>query len=167
MDNYKNSLQNKSESLTDFRAIDKIISLEGDLLVKVDRTSMLSSLECRSPFLNKEIWDFTNSLPEKYLLKNWDKKYLLKESFKNYFPPGFLNKSKKGFGIPIGDWLRGSLKNELLHYLDRSFILEQNIFQYDEIYKIVMNHIDNKIDNSFNVYTFFCFQKWYVNKFIV
>jgi asparagine synthase (glutamine-hydrolysing) len=52
-----------NKTLTDFRNIDKIISLEGDMIVKVDRTSMLASLECRA-LLNKEIWNFTSQLED-------------------------------------------------------------------------------------------------------
>lgn len=92
---YKNKIGDKNKTLSDFRNIDRIISLEGDMIVKVDRTSMLTSLECRAPFLNKEIWNFTSQLPEKYLINGWDKKHILKESFKDYFPKDFLNKSKK------------------------------------------------------------------------
>ncbi|MBF6652509.1 asparagine synthase (glutamine-hydrolyzing) [Flavobacterium columnare] len=162
---YKNIIGSNNKTLTDFRNIDRLLSLEGDLLVKVDRTAMLTSLECRAPFLNKELWGFTSQLPEKYLINGWDKKHLLKESFKHYFPKNFLNKSKQGFGVPVGDWLRGSLKEELLHYVDRKFIDEQGIFNYNEIYKIVQNHIDGKVDNTIRVFTYFCFQKWYKNNF--
>jgi asparagine synthase (glutamine-hydrolysing) len=59
------------------------------MIVKVDRTSMLASLECRAPFLNKEIWNFTSQLPKIFLIKGWDKKHILKESFKEYFPKIF------------------------------------------------------------------------------
>ena len=103
---YKSKIDSNINSITNFRAIDRLLSLEGDMLVKVDRTSMLASLECRAPFLNKELWDFSNQLPDSYLINGWDKKHLLKEAFKEYFPKGFLNKSKKGFGVPVGDWLR-------------------------------------------------------------
>lgn len=58
---YKSKIGNQNKTLTDFRNIDRLLSLEGDMLVKVDRTSMLSSLECRAPLLNKEIWNFTAS----------------------------------------------------------------------------------------------------------
>jgi asparagine synthase (glutamine-hydrolysing) len=155
----------KNKSLTDFRNIDRLLSLEGDLLVKVDRSAMLTSLECRAPFLNRELWEFTNCLPENYLIKNWDKKHLLKESFKQYFPKDFLNKSKKGFGVPVGDWLRGVLKFELLSYIEKSFVEEQNIFNYEVISKLVNNHVEGKVDNTIRVFTFFCFQKWYKNNF--
>ena len=160
---YKKKLGFENGSLSNFRSIDKQLSLEGDMLVKVDRTSMLTSLECRAPFLNKELWDFTNQLPDSYLINGWDKKHILKEAFKEYFPKDFLNKSKKGFGIPVGDWLRSELRSELLSYIDVSFINKQNIFHYGVISKLVHNHLDSKIDNTFRVWTFYCFQKWYKN----
>jgi len=155
----------KVSSIKDFRNVDKILSLEGDLLVKVDRTSMLASLECRAPFLNKELWNFTNQLPDSYLMKGWNKKYILKESFKEYFPKGFLNKSKKGFGVPVGDWLRLGLKKELLTYVDKYFLEKQNIFNIDYVQNLVFNHIEGREDNTFRVWTFYCFQKWYKTHF--
>jgi asparagine synthase (glutamine-hydrolysing) len=163
---YKNKIGSKNKNLNDFRNIDKLLSLEGDMLVKVDRTSMLASLECRAPFLNKEIWNFTNQLPNEYLIKGMDKKHILKEAFKDYFPEGFLNKSKKGFGVPVGDWLRGNLKSELLSFIDKPFIESQNIFKYDVVLNLVNNHLERKIDNTFRVWTFFCFQKWYKNNYL-
>ena len=162
---YKKFVGSNNKTLTDFRNIDRLLSLEGDLLVKVDRAAMLTSLECRAPFLNKKLWEFTSSLPENYLINSWDKKHLLKESFKQYFPKDFLNKSKQGFGVPVGDWLRGILKEELLTYIDKKFIEQQNMFNYDSILKLVNNHVDGKIDNTFRVWTFFCFQKWYKNTY--
>ena len=65
---YKNRIGDHKAALTDFRNIDRMLSLEGDLLVKVDRVSMMNSIECRAPFLNKELWDFTSQLPESYLI---------------------------------------------------------------------------------------------------
>jgi asparagine synthase (glutamine-hydrolysing) len=165
LDYYKDKTWAKGNSISHFRAIDKKLSLEGDMLVKVDRTSMLASLECRAPFLNKELWDFTNQLPDSYLINGWDKKHILKESFKAYFPKDFLNKSKKGFGVPVGDWLRSELRPELLNYIDKTFIAKQNLFSFDVISKLVNNHLDSKVDNTFKVWTFYCFQKWYKNTY--
>ena len=158
---YKNKVGSNNQTLTDFRNIDKILSLEGDMLVKVDRTSMLTSLESRAPFLNKKLWNFTSQLPESYLMKGWNKKFLLKESFKQYFPNGFLDKSKKGFGVPVGDWLRGHLSKELESYIEPEFLKAQDIFKREEIMTLVKNHLSGKEDNTFRVWTFYCFQKWY------
>ncbi|MFV9551013.1 asparagine synthase (glutamine-hydrolyzing) [Algibacter sp. PT7-4] len=153
------------KSLTDFRFIDKATSLEGDMLVKVDRTSMLNSLECRAPFLNKKIWNFTSQLPEEYLMKGWDKKFILKDAFKDQFPKDFLDKGKSGFGAPVGDWLKSSLKIELESYINEKELIDQNIFHVDNIISLVRNHISSKEDNTFKVWTFYCFQKWYYNTY--
>ena len=172
--NQNDSLNYFKEKLNNFdkhdlfstRMIDKLVSLEGDLLVKVDRTSMLSSLECRAPFLNKKIWDFTNTLPENYLINKGSKKFILKESFIEHFPEGFLNKSKKGFGVPVGDWLRGVMRIELTSYIDKEFIEKQGIFNYEYISKIIENHLNGKEDATFKAWPFYCFQKWYKNIYL-
>lgn len=162
LDRYK--IENSEASLLNqFKEIDRKLSLEGDLLVKVDRAAMFASIEARAPFLNQELWNFTCGLPDSYLLKGWNKKYLLKKSFENEFPKGFLNKSKKGFGVPVGDWLRNHLRAELESYINPQFLEKQNIFQVDFVKNMVKNHVEGKVDNTFRVWTFYCFQKWYVN----
>lgn len=153
------------KTLNDFREIDRHMSLEGDLLVKVDRTSMLNSLECRAPFLNKKLWDYTKTLPDNYLIKGWDKKHILKEAFKDQFPDKFLDKTKSGFGVPVGNWLRTILKNELESYIDKKALEYQNIFQTEAIIKLVKNHVSGQADNTFKVWSFYCFQKWYYNTY--
>tara|TARA_B100000767_G_scaffold275223_1_gene311112 strand:+ start:3840 stop:5732 length:1893 start_codon:yes stop_codon:yes gene_type:complete len=164
---FKNKLNGfDKDDLFGIRMIDKIVSLEGDMLAKVDRTSMLSSLECRAPFLNKKIWDFTNSLPDNYLINKGSKKFILREAFKEHFPDGFLNKSKKGFGVPVGDWLRGVLRKEFISYIDKDFIKEQGIFNYEYISKLVDNHLSGKEDATFKMWPFYCFQKWYKNIYL-
>ena len=160
-------LENKNHaSVNDFRNIDKIISLEGDMLVKVDRASMLASIECRSPFLNKKIWEFTNSLPDEYLINGWNKKQILKQAFKTYFPDQFLEKSKRGFAIPVGDWLRTILRTELLDFINLKFIKEQNIINEEYIIPLINNHLSSKEDNTFRVWSFYCFQKWYTKTYL-
>lgn len=164
---YKNILGNKKiETLTDFRHVDKILSLEGGMLAKVDRTSMQNSLECRAPFLNKKLWDYTNTLPEDYLMKGWNKKYILKEAFKDQFPEQFLEISKQGFGSPVGNWLKSSLQNELESYIEKDFIKKQGIFNAKTIIPLVQNHLNSKRDSTFRVWAFYCFQKWYANIYL-
>jgi asparagine synthase (glutamine-hydrolysing) len=145
--------------LNDFKKIDSILSLDGDLLTKVDRTSMLSSIECRSPFLNKELWNMSLQINERYLIKGLNKKYILKE----FFPKNFLDLPKKGFGVPVGDWLRTFLKEELLYFSSKNIIEKQQIFNFLNLNKLINLHIERKNDYSFQLWTFFCFQKWYLN----
>jgi asparagine synthase (glutamine-hydrolysing) len=148
-------------TLTDFRQVDKLLSLEGGMLAKVDRTSMMNSLECRAPFLNRELWEFANTLPESYLMKGWNKKHILKEAFRDQFPKNFLERGKSGFGSPVGDWLRKSLKAELQSYIEPEMLKQQGIFNSERIIKLTKDHLSGKKDNTFRVWAFFCFQKWY------
>ena len=149
--------------LNDFKEIDTILSLDGDLLTKVDRTSMLNSIECRSPFLNKELWNMSLQIDDNYLINGLNKKYILKESFKEFFPKKFLDLPKKGFGVPVGDWLRTFLKEELLYFSSKNIIEKQQIFNFLNLNKLINLHIERKNDYSFQLWTFFCFQKWYLN----
>lgn len=159
---YKKRLKiDRPTSLTDFRLVDWVLSLEGGMLAKVDRTSMMNSLECRAPFLNKQLWDFTNSLPEGYLLNGWNKKYLLKEAFREDFPDNFLETRKQGFGSPVGFWLKNSLKPELESFIQSDFLVKQGIFNVNGVQKLVNEHLTGKKRNSFSVWGFYCFQKWY------
>lgn len=163
-DEYKAKLNiEKPSSLTDYRFVDKLISLEGGMLAKVDRTSMLNSLECRAPFLNKKLWAFANGLPEEYLMKGWNKKYILKEAFKHEFPDGFLEKSKQGFGSPVGDWLRSSLRAEMESYIEIPFLEKQSIFNINYVTSLVQDHLSGKKDSTYSVWAYYCFQKWYCN----
>lgn len=159
---YLKSFNAPINSLNDFRHFDYLTSLEGDMLVKVDRTSMMSSLECRSPFLNRSIWEFSFQIPEDYLLRNFSKKYLLKESFAPYFPSNFFEQPKQGFGVPIGDWLRTVLREELLKYCEKTFLVTQGLFKVTYINKMVNNHLEMREDNTFKIWAYFCFQKWYL-----
>ncbi|XLS30773.1 asparagine synthase (glutamine-hydrolyzing) [Flavobacteriaceae bacterium M23B6Z8] len=159
---YKEKLGiDKATSLTDFRLIDRVLSLEGGMLPKVDRTSMMNSLECRAPFLNRSLWEFANTLPESYLMKGWNKKHILKEAFRDQFPENFLERSKSGFGSPVGDWLRQSLRKELESYIEPEHLEKQGLFNIPVITQLVKDHLSSKNDNTFRVWAFYCFQKWY------
>ena len=99
------------------------------------------------------------------MLKGWSKKHILKEAFKHEFPEGFLDKSKKGFAVPVGDWLRAGLKMELESYIDEKSLEKQGLFNVDYIKPLVLNHLSGKEDNSYKVWTFYTFQKWYFSRY--
>jgi asparagine synthase (glutamine-hydrolysing) len=98
-------------------------------------------------------------------MKGWNKKYILKEAFKEDFPDGFLEKGKQGFETPVGDWLRKSLRKELLTYIEPDFLDKQGFFNDDYIIQIVKDHVQGKRDSSYMVWAFYCFQKWYCNAY--
>src|SRR5204862_1969141 len=75
--------------------------LENDILVKLDRASMMASLEGRVPLLNRTVVDYATRLPLQYKLRGLRSKYLLKRAFRGVLPDDILNRPKKGFGIPV------------------------------------------------------------------
>ena len=80
--------------------------LQDNILPKTDRASMLVSLEARAPFLDNDLVDFVRSLPYQLKYRHGNRKYLLKKSMAGILPPDILTRPKKGFGIPIAEWLR-------------------------------------------------------------
>jgi asparagine synthase (glutamine-hydrolysing) len=80
--------------------------LQDDILTKVDRASMMHSLEVRAPFLDIELVDFVRRIPWRYKLRGGQSKYLLKKALEPVLPNDILYRSKKGFGVPIGSWFR-------------------------------------------------------------
>src|SRR6185437_16420512 len=84
--------------------------LQDDILVKVDRASMMHSLEVRAPFLDVELVNFVRKLPASVKLRGSQTKWILKRALEPVLPKDILYRSKKGFGVPIGQWFRsGSL----------------------------------------------------------
>ncbi len=158
---YLKSIPSDMDELKQLRYADKQISLEGDMLVKVDRASMLCSLECRSPFLDHRLMEYTYTLPDEYLIKTGNKKRILKDTFKDLLPDGFFNAPKSGFEIPVGEWFKGGLKNDLLDTLAESELVQTGLFNIKYINQLVNDHLSNKANNARQLWTLYCFQKWF------
>jgi asparagine synthase (glutamine-hydrolysing) len=151
----------KSSPLQIARYFDKNISLEGDMLPKVDRVSMLCSLECRAPFLDHRLMELSYKLPDDFLIKGNNKKKILKDAFTDLLPPGFFNNQKSGFEVPISEWFRNELKVDLQQTLSDENLDKHCMFSNAYVSKLMADHIEYGKDNSFKLWTLFCFQKWY------
>ena len=115
--------------------LDILTYLPGDILPKVDITSMACALEVRSPFLDREVAEFAARLPWEYKQRKGERKRILKEAFKDIVPENVLNRQKRGFGVPTASWLRGSWKH------DAGETLFNGILARDYIDKPVLNSI--------------------------
>ncbi len=80
--------------------------LQDNILAKVDRAAMMSSLETRAVFLDNDIVDFCRRLPAHYKYRNGRRKFLLKKALAPWLPNSIINRKKKGFGIPLAEWMR-------------------------------------------------------------
>ena len=92
--------------------LDILTYLPGDILPKVDITSMAYALEVRSPFLDREVAEFAARLPWEYKQYNGERKRILKEAFKDIVPREIFDRPKRGFGVPVASWLRTSWKDQ-------------------------------------------------------
>ena len=135
--------------------------LEGDILYKVDRASMAASLEVRVPFLNREVVQFTNDLPLNLKLHNLTGKFLLKKTMQKRLPGGIIQRSKKGFNMPVAYWLSGDLKEIMLDMLSEPFIKRQGLFSSSYIHQLTQQHFEHRKDNRKLLWTLLMFQLWY------
>jgi asparagine synthase (glutamine-hydrolysing) len=138
--------------------------LEGDMLVKVDRICMKNSLEARVPFLDSKIVEFAYRIPNKFKINGRNKKYILKETFKDYLPKKTLNYKKQGFGVPVDYWLKNQLKDKFLNLVNPDFIKEQGIFNNELIHKWFDEHITGKENHKGKLWNLYVFQLWYTTK---
>lgn len=145
---------------------DMKIVIEGDMMTKVDRMSMLNSIEARSPFLDEKVVELAFSLPDEFKISGRNQKKILKDAFSDMLPGGIKNQTKQGFGVPVGEWFRGPLKGMLSELLDKKTIEEQGIFKYPYIENMISEHMNFKEDRSFELWALFVFQYWYCKYFL-
>ncbi len=135
--------------------------LEGDILYKVDRASMAASLEVRVPFLNREMVDFATALPLGLKLHRLTGKYLLKKCMAGVLPDEIINRSKKGFNMPVAHWLTSELRDLVLDMLGQDRIIRQGFFNYAYIKRLLDEHFAQQRDNRKVLWTLLIFQLWY------
>ena len=135
--------------------------LEGQMFTKVDRACLHNSLENRTPILDTRIVEYSLRMNPEYRLLVTNKKRIFKDAFKDMLPDDATKFSKKGFGVPVGYWLRNELKSELDSYIDKSFIEQQGLFNYDFLKEIYDKHMSGAEYNDATLWNLFVFQRWY------
>lgn len=135
--------------------------LPDDILCKVDRATMYNSLESRAPFLNKDLIEMAFNLPFENKLAKGNSKIILKEILNEYLPQNLLNKTKRGFGVPIGDLIRKDLKKWTTDILSKNECQKHNLFNYNVVEKTLKNHFEKKENNQFKLWSLVQFNLWY------
>lgn len=134
--------------------------LAEDILTKVDRAAMAVSLETRAPFLDPRVAQFAASIPLEYKLRGKSGKVILKEAMKDLLPHEILHRPKKGFGIPIAEWLKGRL-NPLLHdMLDADRLRTQGLFDPGYVARLIREHETGAASHHKELWTLLVFQLW-------
>lgn len=122
--------------------------LPGDILTKVDRTSMAVSLEAREPLLDHRLIAFAARLPEALRVKGQTGKYLLKRTMECKLPQDILYRPKQGFVTPISEWLRGPLAHEARAIATSSVLARAGFFRTEALTDLAAAHIAGRRDNS-------------------
>jgi len=140
---------------------DQMTYLPNDLLVKVDIASMANSLEARSPFLDHKLIEFAASLPESLKMNKFRNKYLLKKVAAKLVPSEVIYRRKMGFGVPIGSWFRGEMKDFVRSVLLSDKSLKRGIIKPEMMQKYVDEHTSGKFDHAFQIWSLLMLELWF------
>ena len=135
--------------------------LENDSNVKVDRASMAYSVEVRSPFLDYRIIEFARTLPLSYRYVSGRKKRILRDILKEYIPEEVFDQPKRGFAVPIGQWIRKELREEFVANLSDDFLNQVPNLNVAKFKKMFQDHLQEKADYSSYIWRVFVLSKWY------
>lgn len=140
--------------------------LSDDILVKVDRASMRYSLEARSPLLDFRVVEYAFSLPNEFKYGDGQRKRILKDILYDLLPSDLFAREKRGFGIPIYEYLQGEQMKKLKYFASESFINTQGIFNFNGI-KILMDEFHKgNYSNIRILWHYYMFQLWYCQHII-
>ncbi|MBO3097922.1 asparagine synthase (glutamine-hydrolyzing) [Gelidibacter pelagius] len=135
--------------------------LENDSNVKVDRASMAFSVEVRSPFLDYRIVEYARTLPMHFRYEKGKQKKILRDILKDYIPEEVFNQPKRGFAVPIGDWMRTELKEEFLKALNDEFLNKVPNLNVLKFKRLLSEHMEQKEDHTAYIWKLYVLSKWY------
>ncbi|MGH7345767.1 MAG: asparagine synthase-related protein, partial [Candidatus Rokuibacteriota bacterium] len=130
------------------------------VLTKTDRASMACSLEVRVPLLDRRVVELAARLPMGLKLRGLTTKFVLKRVFADTLPPETLTRPKKGFGIPLGHWLRGPLRPLAREVCGPDAIRRGGLFRPEAVERLFSEHENGRRDHRKKLYTLLAFQLW-------
>lgn len=141
-------------------ALDMLGYLPDDILVKVDRAAMAVSLETRVPFLDRALVEFAWRLPFDLKVRGGDTKWILRQLLYRHVPRELIERPKMGFGVPIGEWLRGPLRDWAEALLDERRLREEGFFHPEPIRASWRALLAGKDDEQRRLWPVLMFQAW-------
>jgi len=141
-------------------AVDAKQYMSDDILVKVDRAAMSNSLETRVPLLDHRVVEFAWQLPIHQKIRNGTGKWALREVLYRHVPREMIERPKKGFSIPLSQWLRGPLRDWAEALLEETRLRREGYFHAAPIRKLWSEHQSGRRDNALKLWSVLMFQAW-------
>lgn len=159
--------ENLNSGLQQVMQLDFDVTLSCDFLVKMDIATMAHSLEGRSPFLSKELLEFAPTLSDDLKVRGKQTKYLLRRLAEKYLPPELINQPKRGFEVPLKQWVNNDLKEIIFDYLSSSNSYSSTFIAPSYIKKLIEKTIDiSEEKRAKQLYTLFALEVWHKNCYL-
>ena len=139
---------------------DLVLYLADDILVKVDRMSMATSLETRAPFLDVDVMELAFSMPGALKVRDGVRKYVLKQAMRGVVPERILHRKKEGFSIPIKNWLRRELEPLMRDLLAPSRVARRGLFEPAEVTRLIEAHVAGRENHAHTLFPLMVFERW-------
>jgi asparagine synthase (glutamine-hydrolysing) len=147
--------------VTRMQSLDTRLYLAEDILTKVDRASMAVSLEVRAPFLDPRVAEFAASLPLHYKLNRGRTKHILKQAVKGLVPPFVTRRPKKGFGVPVAEWLKVKLRPLARDLLSPERVRRAGVFNPEFVTRLQDEHERGVANHRKLLWTLLMFELWH------
>jgi asparagine synthase (glutamine-hydrolysing) len=140
--------------------LDSVTYLPGDILVKVDRAAMSSSLETRIPYLDHQVFEFAWELQPGLKVHEREGKWILKQLLYKYVPRALVARPKMGFGVPLDNWLRGPLRDWAEALLDKARLGREGYLRSGPIRDLWSQHLSGSRNWHHHLWDVLMFQAW-------
>jgi asparagine synthase (glutamine-hydrolysing) len=156
----KKIAQEFPDLLARMQFLDLVTYLPDDILTKVDRASMAVALEARVPLLDHRVVEFSWRLPRNAKVRNGTTKWILREILYRHVPKALIKRPKMGFGIPLGEWLRGPLREWAETLLDESRLREAALLDPKVVRRFWQEHIDGTRNWQYLLWNALMLEAW-------